>query len=256
MEEINEDEKFFLDIHEKTKDFKVNQDLKNIPAIFKKINTKKIPLPKDFEVSNIPVEEAIVRRVSRRNFSGYIDAREAAKILYCANGFKSLEDTGKFGIVQLTTAPSAGARHPIEIYVILQRVNGISDGVYHYDNESHMLEVIHEQKFSQLELKKIFVHSKELASANMILIMTAIHRRTSWKYGHRSYRFVHLDAGHIGQNVYLACEAMGLGACAVGGWHDAFIERLLRIDGMRELIVYIMTVGKIAEGDFQRFQRQ
>lgn len=246
LRETSNEELIVANLHQHTKSFKDMPPSKNfIPPIFKKYTTQKIALPKDFEKSNMNVEDAIKKRASWRDFSGNIDMKEVSKVLYYANGFRELVDTD-LGILQKTNAPSAGSRHPIEVYTILQRVDGIADGIYHYDNENHLLEVISESLPEENELFKIYNNQNNLAKANIILFMTSIHRRTSWKYGPRAYRFIHLDAGHIGQNLYLIAEAMGLGCCAVGGWNDESTNGLLKIDGIRELVVYSVVVGKKA----------
>lgn len=241
---ITDDDKFIVDIHYATKDTKKIRN-QIIPAVFKKYkNAKKIKLSKNFKKSNLIVEDAIVRRKSRRNYSGIITLEQVSKLLYYSKGFKEIVDSDEFGIVQMANVPSAGARHPIELYVILRNVKGINDGIYHYDIENHQLETIKEKKFAKYQIYKLVNRQEELANANIVLFMTAIHSRSSWKYGPRAYRFIHLDAGHIGQNVYLISEAMGLGACAVGVWQDKAVEKLLKIDGERELIVYAIVIGK------------
>ena len=242
--DLSKEGEFIAELHEKTKWFKKDPPNKSdIPPIFKKYNTKKIILPKNFKKSSVTVEDAIKERASWRDFSGSIGIDEVSKVLYYANGFKELADTD-LGILQKTNAPSAGSRHPIELYVILQRIDGVNDGIYHYDNESHLLEEL--SGSLPEELAGIYNHQSNLTKANMLIFMTAIHRRTSWKYGPRAYRFMHLDAGHIGQNVYLISEAMGLGCCAVGGWNEESARSMLKIDGQRELLVYSVVVGKKA----------
>ena len=243
MDELTQDDKMILELHEKSSRFRRNApDKNNIPAVFKKINAKKISLPKDFEKSKLNVEDAITRRVSWREFKGSMDLKEVSKVLYYSKGFKGLADS-EFGIVQRTNAPSAGSRHSIEIYLVLQRVNGIEDGIYHYDNENHALETITEEKFSDKELELLYYGKKNLFRANMLIFMTAIYTRSSWKYGSRAYRFINLEAGHICQNIYLISEAMGLGCCAIGSWNDEALSNLIKIDPRKEIAVYSAAVG-------------
>ncbi len=238
-----EDEIALHDIHEQTKPFRKSPpDMNAIPAVFKKYASKKIPLPRDWEETGMSVENAIVNRFSSRSFEGKMTLSEAGKVLFFSKGFKSLMDT-ELGIVQKCNVPSAGSRHPIELYGIVRGIEGISDGIYHYDNENHALEVIREGSIDKKELEMALGENNPLMGAPMIIVMTAIHRRSSWKYGPRAYRFIHLDAGHIGQNIYLIGESMGLGVCAFGGWKDG-LEKLIRIDGLKELAVYVLAVGK------------
>ncbi len=241
-----DEERMLWNIHQQTKQFRESPpDMSAIPAVFKKYASKKIPLPKDWRESKMPVESAIMNRFSSRSFEGKMTLSEAAKTLYHAKGFKCLMDT-ELGIVQKCNVPSAGSRHPIELYAILNGVDGISDGIYHYDNENHLLETISEWPTDKKELEGALGEDNPLMSAPMIIVMSAIHHRSSWKYGPRAYRFIHLDAGHIGQNIYLIGEAMGLGVCAFGGWKDE-LEKLIKVDGIKEFVVYVVALGKKAQ---------
>jgi len=243
MDELTPEDRIILELHEKSSRFKQDPIGKSkIPPIFKKINTKKINLTKDFKKSDLNLEEAITKRVSWRNFKGYIGLKEVSKVLYYAKGFKGLADSD-FGIVQRTNAPSAGSRNSIEIYVLLQRVKGIENGVYHYDNENHALEIIAEKIFSDKELESLYTGKENLFRANMLIFLASVYRRSSWKYGARAYRFIHLEAGHICQNIYLICEAMGLGCCAIGSWDDDVLSKLIKTDTRKEIAVYSAAVG-------------
>jgi SagB-type dehydrogenase family enzyme len=84
-----------------------------------------------------------------------------------------------------------------------------------------------------------------LGQANVCFILSAIFQRTRWRYRERTYRYVLLEAGHIGQNLYLAATSMGLGACAVGAFLDDDLNDLLGLDGREEAVVYLLAVGKV-----------
>lgn len=86
---------------------------------------------------------------------------------------------------------------------------------------------------------------KCLSQANVVLILTAVFQRTRWKYQGRTYRYLMLEAGHIGQNVYLVATSMGLGTCAVGAFFDDDLDRPLEVDGTREAVVYLLAVGRM-----------
>lgn len=238
------EEKLIVNLHKWSESFlKNNPDWNNVPPIFKKIATKKVKLPKRFEKSGLSVEKAIKQRISRRDYEGKMTLNQVAQLFFYANGFRRIVNGDQYDFLYTSNAPSAGSRHPIELYAILRKVKGVKDGVYHYDVENHKLEVISQDKISDKTILTLLHNQKPLLEANMILIMTAIHKRTSWKYGPRAYRFIHLDAGHIGQNVYLIGEALGLGVTGVGGWQETILKNLLRIDGVKELPVYILTIG-------------
>jgi len=236
--------RIIFNLHNQTDNFRKNSpDWQNIPSVFKKINSEKITLPKNFPQRTMTVLEAIVQRVSRREFGKPLSLEEISEILYFANGFKGFADREEYGLVYKTTAPSAGSRHPLEIYLILNDVSGIKAGVYHFDVENHALEVISGEKIKDDDVLRLIDGQQTLAGANFLFI-TAIHERTFWKYGPRSYRFIHLDAGHIGQNIYLIGEAMGLSVCAIGGWDRELAKEILTIDEENELVVYLLAIGK------------
>ena len=219
--------------------------LSKIPPIFKKINSKKIDLPKDFSKTALTLEDAICNRRSWRRFSGSVNLKQISSLLLHSVGFRGFSDDFEFGITQLRSVPSAGSRHPIELYLLLQNVEGLDDGVYHYEVETHQLSLVSGKKLQSWQLRKIVGGQKEFVDANVILIMTTMFQRAVCKYGPRGFRLMYLDAGHIGQNVYLMTEALGLGACAMGGWGDeAEMEKLLQLNTDEELILYVMAIGK------------
>jgi SagB-type dehydrogenase family enzyme len=81
------------------------------------------------------------------------------------------------------------------------------------------------------------------AMAPVVLLWTAVVDRSSWKYRQRAYRYIYLDAGHIGQNIALAAEGLGLGSCAIGALYDDEVNELVGADGRDETAVYLTTVG-------------
>lgn len=235
-------QKKLLKVHEETNQFMWNPDLSSIPPTFKKYDTEKQELPKKFDKSDVSIEDAIEKRVSRRVYGGKLTKEDVSKILFYAKGFRALQDTYR-GILYTANAPSAGSRHPIELYVLLRGVEGLDNGVYHYEVENHSLEYL--APVSKEQVDSIFLNKDDaLKGANMILFMTGIMERTATIYGMRSYRLVHLDAGHIGQNIYLIGEAMNLAVCALGNWDDASVKNLLGIDTDKEFIIYSVCVGK------------
>lgn len=140
--------------------------------------------------------------------------------------------------------PSAGARFPIEIYpIILKSGEDLRAGLYHYGISDHSLDTLWDLKLSDEHIGELFEYPW-VKNASLVIIMTAVFWRTQNKYGERGYRYVLLEAGHIGQNLYLVAEALGLKCCALGGTIDGEVEKLLDIDGVTESVVYAIAVGK------------
>jgi SagB-type dehydrogenase family enzyme len=125
-------------------------------------------------------------------------------------------------------SPSAGRLYPLELYIVAQMVDGLADGIYHYDARSHQLEHRHTGA-AHAEVARITLGQEMIRSANLVVAITAIFQRTMWKYGQRGYRYVWLDAGHLAQNLYLVATALGLGAMAIGGFYDAEMYDLLAL---------------------------
>src|SRR3990170_2069155 len=183
----------------------------------------------------LSVARAIERRRSLRDFAGRpLTTAALSWLLHAATGI-----TGPGG---LRAAPSAGAQHPIETYVVASRVEGIEPGVYHYAVADHALERVRGGRFGT-DLVSAALGQEFLGQAPVVLVLSAIFGRLRWRYRERAYRYALLEAGHIGQNVYLAAEAAGLGACAVGAFFDDAVNGLLEVDGVREAALILLPVG-------------
>lgn len=183
----------------------------------------------------------IRNRMSRRDFSGEpLSLAVLSAFLKYSCGTTSPSPDGK----SLRRAQaSGGARYPIEVYPLVVRGgDGYKPGLYHYQVKTHALETLWEHDFTPEEMDRLFIHSwtKE---ASVILLMTAVFHRNQIKYGERGYRYILLEAGHIGQNMYLVATALGLACCALGGTQDDAVEKLLDIDGVRESIMYTVAIG-------------
>lgn len=188
---------------------------------------------------SVPPELSLARAIEqRRSLRDYADraltTTELSWLLVAATGI-----TGTGG---LRAAPSAGAQYPIETYVAVTRVEGIEPGIYHYAPADHALERVRTGTFGG-DLVLAGLGQEFLGQAPVVLVLSAIFQRLRWRYRERAYRYALLEAGHIGQNVYLAAEAASLGACAVGAFSDEAINRLLDIDGVEEAALILVPVG-------------
>lgn len=180
-------------------------------------------------------------RQSRRNFTRTpVRREELATFLKYSCGETSALSEGRSRRAQA----SGGARFPIEVYPIVFRTSGdLPAGLYHYNVKEHKLDVLLEQEFADEEVGNYFTYPW-VKDAAIGIVMTAVFWRNQNKYGERGYRYVLIEAGHIGQNMYLASEALGLKCCALGGTRDTNVEELLDIDGETESVVYGLALGK------------
>lgn len=145
----------------------------------------------------------------------------------------------------LRTAPSAGARHPLETYLNLNRVEGQTPGLYRYLPFRHQLACLSDDPQLSHRLAKACLGQNIFNTCAVSFLWTAVIQRSRWKYQQRAYRYIYLDAGHVCQNLYLACEALGLGCCAVAAFDDDAVNKILDVDGKEEFVIYLATVGRV-----------
>jgi len=141
--------------------------------------------------------------------------------------------------------PSAGCRHALETYIAAFRVKGIPKAIYRYLPMSHQLvEVVKHENLEGLLIKAALGQSFAGKSA-VTFVWTTIPARMEWRYGRASYKVIALDAGHVCQNLYLACEAICAGTCAIAAYDQEFADSVLGIDGVEEFTIYMAPVGKV-----------
>jgi SagB-type dehydrogenase family enzyme len=183
--------------------------------------------------------EALARRRSVRAYAPEpLSPSELAALLWAAAGV-----TAREGGFAFRTAPSAGGLYPIEHYVVVNRVEGLAQGLYHYDVLGRALERLHAGDL-RLPVARAALDQQIAALAPVVFVWTAVLERSRWKYGERFLRYVLLDAGHIAQNVALAATALGLGTCQIAAIFDEEAATLLGVDPDEEPVVYMSTAGR------------
>lgn len=139
------------------------------------------------------------------------------------------------------TVPSGGALYPLELYAVCAAVEGAPSGLCHYDPFEHRLELLGGNPLSGLA--EAVVDAAVVEQAALVLVMTAVLWRTRFKYGARGYRFALLEAGHVAQNVLLACTALRLPVLPVGGFYDRGVDALVGANGLDEASLYVFAIG-------------
>lgn len=142
------------------------------------------------------------------------------------------------------TVPSAGARHSFETFLLVHDVEGLTPGLYRYLALSHLLQDTNPDPSLPVRLTEACFDQQFILHSGAVFLWTAVPYRMTWRYGERGYRDLHLDAGHVCQNLYPAGEAIGCGICAVAAFDDDRINCLLGIDGTDQFLIYLATVGK------------
>lgn len=186
--------------------------------------------------SDMPLRDAVQQRHSTREYARTPLPNDTFGALIRHVG--GLRD----GTAGRRIAPSSGALYPIEVYPVVNDVAGVEPGVYHYDIRRHGLSQLRRGAMGP-DVMRYGLDQDFLATANVVVVLTLIHQRMRFKYRDRSYRYGLLEAGHLGQNLYLAATALGLGACGVGAFHDDGINDLLGVDGREEVAVYLLAAG-------------
>ena len=194
--------------------------------------TKEIKLPKPKEKGSTSIEETLNQRRSVRDYKkGPLNLGEISQILWAASG-KNL---------YRRTSPSAGASYPLEIYLAVGEVEGLELGLYHYSYSRHSLERIREQDIRE-RLARAALGQSMIEEAPINIIVVADYGRTTGHYGQRGIRYVHMEVGHVGQNISLQANALNLGTVMIGAFEDKQIKEIL---GIEEEPLYIIPVGKI-----------
>ncbi len=199
---------------------------------------RSVALPEPGLDGGLPTARAIAARRSTRSYSGQpMSLDELSRFLFLTSGISA----DRFGNAR-RTAPSSGALYPIEVYPIVHNVDGVERGVYHYAYREHALEQVRAEDMRARVVEQ-GLGQEFLGQCGAVLFVTMILQRMRPKYQDRSYRYGLLEAGHVGENAYLAAIEMGLGACGIGAFMDDAMNEMLGVDGVEEAVVYMLAVG-------------
>jgi SagB-type dehydrogenase family enzyme len=188
--------------------------------------------------------KTLQNRKSRRSYSDKpLTLEELSFLLWATQGVHEVNK--HHGAATKRVVPSGGARHPFETYLIVNRVKKLEPGLYRYIAIEHKLLFIKAlESLEGIDLEKI-ASQKFVASGAVVFVWAVIPYRMEWRYSIRSYKSIAQEAGHICQNLYLACEAIDAGTCSINAYNQELIDNLFELDGEDEFTVYISTVGKL-----------
>ncbi len=194
------------------------------------------------EVKPVDVATAIGNRRSHRHFQPEpLALEELSFLLWATQGRRQQLGPGAV----LRTVPSAGNRHALETYLAVSRVEGLEPALYRYLPLEHQLVHVADEEQMAEKLTEATLGQAFAGTAAVVFIWTAIPYRMEWRYGLDSHKVIALDAGHVCQNLYLACEAIGAGTCAMAAYHQQLMDRLVQVDGRDEFVIYLAPVGKV-----------
>ena len=217
------------------------------PAIEKPVSeectiVELVPVSKLENISHIDLVKAIAHRKSHRKFlQEPLSLDDLSFLLWATQGIqKKVNEATAY-----RTVPSAGCRHSFETYLCVLNVSGLAQGIYRYLPTEHKLLFEHEEENLGERMVEASLGQPFFGKAPVSFIWTTIPYRMEWRYDIAAHKVIAIDAGHVCQNLYLACEAINAGTCAVAAYNQSLMDKLLRIDGDEEFTIYMAPVGKV-----------
>lgn len=217
------------------------------PALQKpyEADSKIIDLPKADKsiICKTDIYDCIIDRKSNREYiKKALTIEELSYLLWMTQGVKDIRGDN---YATIRPVASAGARHPFETYLSVDNVDGLKKGIYRYLALEHKLILIKEENNIYTRITNGTLGQKFAGSAPVNFIWSCIPYRGEWRYTSQSHKAMLIDAGHICQALYLACETIGLGTCAIATYDQKLMDELVDIDGEDEFVVYMAPVGKV-----------
>lgn len=201
----------------------------------------RLPEPELLDDTEMSFLELIELRATIRLFSDKpITLKELSFMLWCTQGVKMVTEQG----TTMRNVPSAGARHAFETYLYLNKVEGAEPGIYRFLALGHALQLITTNKEEIEKFVGAFKSRGIVEKSAVTFLWVAEYDRMTWRFGHRSCRYIFLDAGHVCQNLYLAAYTQKIGTCALGAFYEDKLAEVLRLDNENEFPIYGASVGK------------
>lgn len=194
---------------------------------------------------NAPLPELLNSRHSTREFSeGGLNFDELSEVLRLSSGLKVYDGALASVPVRTRTVPSPGGAYSLEQYLVIRNVKGLQPGIYHYSAiEGCICRIADLPDDNELHLKAA---SDMISLPPVLFFITSVFQRNVEKYGARGFRLIYMEAGHLGQNLYLAATHLGLSGCYIGGGIDGYIQKLLGLDSFSEVFLSSFAMGRSA----------
>lgn len=199
----------------------------------------------ELNVGNMPVREVIARRKSRRAFTSEpLSLEELSYLLWATQGISRVGQAPD-GLIAYRTVPSGGCRHTFETYLVINRVTGVEPGLYRYLPLEHKLLFMRSDTELLEQISSACCGQEFVGESAVVFIWTTIPYRMEWRYTVGSHKIIALDSGHVCQNLYLAAESIGGGACGIGAYFQKDVDAIIGADGEDEFTIYVAPVGKV-----------
>jgi SagB-type dehydrogenase family enzyme len=219
----------------------VNAPTYEVPPFKEISDAETVELPA-YALPETPFTDVVARRHSCRRFLPKpLPLESLSTLLHASYGILGrVEMEGEF---LERPVPSGGGLYPLELYVLVQRVDGLAGGAWHYVPLGHRLERVHEATLPRLLTAEMFLGQSYLVDCSAIIVIGCVVERSLWKYEDRGYRYLLLEAGHVAQNLNLCAAGMNLGSLNLGGFFDHDLLGLVRADPDTEIMLYGIAVG-------------
>jgi len=202
-----------------------------------------VELPRKWAKMKLSLASAILTRTSVRHFSPCrLTLREVSTLLHYAYGI-TRHNQGTDFPRPFRVVPSGGALYPLEIFLHSPGIQNHPAGLYHYNPTKHCLRHIRQGDETKT-LSQLVVFPDLVIGSSLVIFLTAVFERSTFKYGDRGYRFVLLETGHVAQNLNVVSNGLGLGSVNIGGFYDREIDEFLGLDGITHSTIYIISIGK------------
>ncbi len=181
------------------------------------------------------------RSVRRYDTNQVLSFEELSYLLWLTQGVKKVSERSG---MTLRTVPSAGARHPFETFLAVNRVENLVPGIYQFIALRHAL-ILRKPGVEGINaVNHAALDQSQVVNSAVTFVWVAVPYRTCWRYGSRGYRYLYLDAGHICQNLHLAAESIDYGVCAIGAFDDEIANSALGLEGRERFVIYMASCGK------------
>jgi SagB-type dehydrogenase family enzyme len=233
LNDIETDQKQKLPQPAIQKSIEVGAEIIDLPEV-----TSDIVVKKD-------IFECLMNRQSVRKYSEEsLSLKELSFLLWTTQKVKKV--VGKVNFATFRAVPSGGARHPFETYLVINRVEGLRKGVYRYLAIEHKLVYLFDDENLEEKVTEANAGQSFIAVAPVVFMWSCIPYRSEWRYNVAAHKTILQDSGHLCQNLYIACEAIGCGTVAIGAYNQEAIDKFLKLDGKNEFVIYVAPVGKVA----------
>jgi len=200
-----------------------------------------LPRPTDLALAPMDLRTAIeARRTIRAYAETPLSLEETTYLLWVSQGVKRVSTRPSTA----RTVPSAGARHAFETYLLVNRVEGLTPGLYRYAAIEHGLLRLEAPADIAGRVAHACLDQSQVTESAATFIWVAVVERMFWRYVERGYRYLHLDAGHVCQSLALGAEQVGCGICPIAAFDDELLNSTLGLDGEEMFVVYLATLGK------------